>query len=204
MDSLLNIETKKQKLRQTDQDFNLHSVSLLSQAPLARGSSALTEPLFKLGSTLKSAIVLLYLILQIFFFSSPPFIFSPYSCLELPGKPRCVFDDKSRTCRCPVCSDITERGRCLATQPCPESKNPRSFCIWRPTLQANSTFSAPSGECACCTPTPCPQGQVFDNRTCSCVCPAIKCPPGRVLNRTTCRCDCPKGTKDIEGKCVGE
>ena len=46
MDSLLHIETKKQKLRQTDEDFNFHSVSLLSQAPLACGSSALTEPLF--------------------------------------------------------------------------------------------------------------------------------------------------------------
>ena len=38
MDSLLHIETKKQKLRQTDKEFIF---SLLSQAPLARGSSAL-------------------------------------------------------------------------------------------------------------------------------------------------------------------
>ena len=43
MDSLLDIETKKQKVRQTDNDFNFHSVSLLSQAPLARGSSALSR-----------------------------------------------------------------------------------------------------------------------------------------------------------------
>ena len=36
MDSLLHIETKKQILRQTDKDFNFHSVtSLLSQAQLA-------------------------------------------------------------------------------------------------------------------------------------------------------------------------
>ena len=35
MDSLLHIETKKQKLCQTDKDFNFHSVTLLSQAPLA-------------------------------------------------------------------------------------------------------------------------------------------------------------------------
>ena len=43
MDSLLHIETKKQKLRQTDKDFNFHSVSLLSQAPLER---VRCEPLF--------------------------------------------------------------------------------------------------------------------------------------------------------------
>ena len=42
MDSLLHIETKKQKLRQTDKYFNFHSVSLLSKAPLLRRSSALS------------------------------------------------------------------------------------------------------------------------------------------------------------------
>ena len=44
MDSLLHIETKKQKLRQTVKDFNFHSVRLLSQAPLVCGSSALPSP----------------------------------------------------------------------------------------------------------------------------------------------------------------
>ena len=43
MDSL-HIETKKQKLRQTDKDFNVHSVSLLSQAPLVHGSNGLPSP----------------------------------------------------------------------------------------------------------------------------------------------------------------
>ena len=33
-----------QKLRQTDKDFNFHSVSLLGQAPLECGSNALPSP----------------------------------------------------------------------------------------------------------------------------------------------------------------
>ena len=41
MDSLLHIETKKLRLRQTDKNFNFHSVSLLSQVPLAHESRAL-------------------------------------------------------------------------------------------------------------------------------------------------------------------
>ena len=46
MDSLLPIETKKQKLHQTDKAFNFHSVSLRSQAPLVS-----TEPLFIIYSS---------------------------------------------------------------------------------------------------------------------------------------------------------
>ena len=44
MDGLLHIETKKQKIRQTDKDFNFHSVCLHSHAPLVCGSSALMGP----------------------------------------------------------------------------------------------------------------------------------------------------------------
>ena len=120
-------------------------------------------------------------------------------CLELAGKPTCVFDRRSYKCRCPECADITIRSKCVATKPCPESNNTRSFCIWRPTL-SNTT----SGECSCCTPVSCPRPKIFNNSTCSCVCPVIKCLPGRVFNPTTCQCDCPRGTKDIGGKCVGE
>ena len=53
MDSLLHIETKKQKVRQTDKDFKFHSVSLLSQEPLARGSSALLSLCFPKHSVKK-------------------------------------------------------------------------------------------------------------------------------------------------------
>ena len=44
MDSLLYIETKKPKDRQTDKDFNFHN--LLSLAPLAHRVQCSTEPLF--------------------------------------------------------------------------------------------------------------------------------------------------------------
>ena len=131
------------------------------------------------------------------FFLFPSFYF--HRCLELAGKPACVFDRSSYKCRCPECADITIRSKCVATKPCPESNNTRSFCVWRPTL-SNTT----SGECSCCTPVSCPRPKIFNNSTCSCVCPVIKCLPGRVFNPTTCQCDCPRGTKDIGGKCVGE
>ena len=116
-------------------------------------------------------------------------------CLEQRGKPTCVYDSRSRKCRCPQCSDITNKFKCITRRPCPESKNFKSFCYWNTTLK-----------CDCCTPPRfCPKPKiVFDRSSCSCVCPKIRCPRGRVFNSKTCKCDCPRGTKEVNGKCVGE
>ena len=126
---------------------------------------------------------------------------SLYSCLEQKDHPKCVYvgndrmyDGNARICRCPRCSDITNRDKCVATQPCPGSSNRKTFCYWTPK----------DGGCDCCVPRTCPEPKVFDRSSCSCVCPNITCPQGRVFNSSTCQCDCPKGTKDIHGKCVGE
>ena len=66
------------------------------------------------------------------------------------------------------------------------------------------TSYPPSGSCECCTPFFCKPPKVFNKRTCSCVCPVIKCPYARIFNPKTCGCDCPPGTRDVNGKCVGE
>ena len=50
-DSLLHVEAKKQKLRQTNKFFNFHSVGSFSQVPLAQGFSALPSPFFCAGSS---------------------------------------------------------------------------------------------------------------------------------------------------------
>lgn len=76
------------------------------------------------------------------------------------------------SCSCKQCSDIESKSVCVNTKPCPNSYKLNSFCFYKP------------GGCDCCVPYPCPPGQVFDKKTCSCV--------------------CPKGSKKIGNKCVGE
>ena len=116
-------------------------------------------------------------------------------------------------CGCKECGDIRNQTACVVTQPCPNSNDPKSFCFWRKfnflpvgkREAVDATFiPLPFGKCACCKPFPCPRPKIFNNSTCSCVCPPIKCAPGRVFNPRTCECDCPKGTKDINGRCIGE
>lgn len=66
-------------------------------------------------------------------------------------------------------------------------------------------YPLPVGKCACCTPTECRPPKLFNENSCSCVCPVIRCPPGRIFNSSTCKCNCPPGSKlNSTGQCVGE
>ena len=97
------------------------------------------------------------------------------------------------SCGCKRCSDIVDKKWCVKTTPCPNSYDKDSFCYWRPgpfpigkrQVEAASSFvPVPFSRCDCCTPKPCPFPKIFDNATCSCV--------------------CPPGSKPVGDKCVGE
>ena len=75
-------------------------------------------------------------------------------------------------CSCKMCSDIRNARTCVRTDPCPNNKNRKSFCFYT------------RGKCDCCVPYPCPRGQFF--------------------NKKTCTCDCPKGSKKVGKRCIGE
>ena len=117
-------------------------------------------------------------------------------------------------CGCKECGDIRTRTACVGTKPCPNSDKRNSFCYWkfhifpigkRQATNASSSFIPfPFGKCLCCKPFFCFRPKIFSRSRCSCVCPPTKCAPGRIFNPRTCKCDCPRGTKDINGKCIGE
>ena len=77
-------------------------------------------------------------------------------------------------CGCKKCGDIAYRQQCVNTKPCPNSNVPNSFCYW-------------TTKCECCEPVKCQpgSGQIFDPKTCKCVCPD-------------------GSKKDSNGNCVGE
>ena len=132
-------------------------------------------------------------------------------------------------CGCKECSDIRDRAWCIRTKPCPNSKDPNSFCRWipflyPPILTAEAAAISPAqddlviapiptivptirpipGRCECCTPVPCKPPRFFNRNTCRCECPRFRCPRGQIFNSNTCECDCPPGSvKNADGKCVG-
>ena len=125
---------------------------------------------------------------------------------------RSVVYEDHLSCGCKTCGDIKSKDSCYAVSPCPNTDLSVSFCYWeksesllrRPKGQLVYPHFRP-GECKCCVIESCPARQIFDSKSCSCVCLNTNCAPGRVFNDATCNCDCPKGTRENSyGKCVGE
>lgn len=77
-------------------------------------------------------------------------------------------------CGCKECSDIKDAKTCINTKPCPNTKSKLSFCY----------YDFKKRDCDCCIPYPCPPGQWFNKRTCS--------------------CDCPKGSRKVGRRCIGD